>query len=184
MCTKKSRLYYAPGNKISELKPNATLLVSIRAAGIPHASVCGGRGRYSTCQVLIGKGLEGLPPASEQEVKILSRITKTPLVRLTCRLHPTNDVEITALVKLGAGPDQAARRSGYSQGREVNVAFLFVDLRGLTKLSEERLPFNVTFILSLFFLNWPKLCWRPMATSPSLLETAYEAPQNKAVLKP
>ena len=54
-----------------------------------------------------------------------------------------NNVEIAALVKLDAGPDQAARRSGYRQGREVNVAFLFVDLRGSTKLSEERLLFNV-----------------------------------------
>lgn len=147
----KPRLYYAPGNKIAELLPNATLLESIRAAGIPHASVCGGHGRCSTCRVRIGKGLDDLPPASEQEIKVLSRVTQSPSVRLACQLSPTTDVEIAALVRPDAGPNHAARRTGYRQGQEMNVAFLFVDLRGSTKLSEERLPFDVVFILNLFF---------------------------------
>jgi len=147
----KPRLYYAPGNKIAELLPNATLLESIRAAGIAHASVCGGHGRCSTCRVRIGKGLDNLPAASEQETKVLARVTQSPSVRLACQLNPTADIEIAALVKPDAGPNQAARRTGYRQGQEMNVAFLFVDLRGSTKLSEERLPFDVVFILNLFF---------------------------------
>ena len=39
VCTKKLRLHYVPRNKIAELKPYATLLDSICAAGFPHASV-------------------------------------------------------------------------------------------------------------------------------------------------
>ncbi len=148
---KKPRLYYAPGNKMAELMPDATLLESIRAAGIPHASVCGGHGRCSTCRVRIGKGLETLEPASAHELKVLSRVTQSPSVRLACQLRPTDDIEIAALVRPDAGPNQAARRTGYRQGQELNVAFLFVDLRGSTKLSEQRLPFDVVFILNLFF---------------------------------
>lgn len=148
---KKPRLYYAPGNKMAELKPDATLLESIRAAGIPHASVCGGQGRCSTCRVRVGKGLDGLSPPSAQELKVLSRVTESPSVRLACQLKPTEDIEIAGLVRPDAGPNQAAQRTGYRQGQEMNVAFLFVDLRGSTKLSEERLPFDVVFILNLFF---------------------------------
>lgn len=147
----KPKLYYAPGNKMAELEPDATLLESIRAAGIPHASVCGGQGRCSTCRVRIGKGLEELSPPSAQELKVLSRITESPSVRLACQIRPTTDIEIAALVRPDAGPNQAAQRTGYRQGQEMNVAFLFVDLRGSTKLSEERLPFDVVFILNLFF---------------------------------
>lgn len=148
---KKPRFYYAPGNKMAELKPDATLLESIRAAGIPHASVCGGNGRCSTCRVRIGKGLEALPAATPQELKVLSRVTESPSVRLACQVVSTDDLEIAALVRPEAGPAHTAQRSGHRQGREMNVAFLFVDLRGSTKLSEERLPFDVVFILNLFF---------------------------------
>ncbi|NQV98314.1 MAG: adenylate/guanylate cyclase domain-containing protein [Rhodospirillales bacterium] len=145
------RLYYAPGNRVAELQPDATLLESIRAAGIPHASVCGGQGRCSTCRVRIGRGLDDLAPPSAQELKVLARLTQSPSVRLACQLKPTHDVEIAALVRPDGGPGQAAQRTGYRQGREMNVAFLFVDLRGSTKLSEARLPFDVVFILNLFF---------------------------------
>src|SRR5215212_5844583 len=39
----------------------ATLLEISRAAGVPHASVCGGRGRCTTCRVLVLEGTEELP---------------------------------------------------------------------------------------------------------------------------
>ena len=82
VCTKKLRLHYVPRNKIAELKPYATLIKSIRAAGFPHASVFSGRDRCYTFQFRIGKRFEGLPTASEQEIKILSRVAETRTVRL------------------------------------------------------------------------------------------------------
>lgn len=148
---KTPKVYYTPDNRVAELTPNGTLLESIRAAGIPHASVCGGRGRCSTCRVRIGKGLETLPEASGDERKVLSRITQSPSVRLACQIRPTSDIEVTALVRADAAPEDAIKRPGYRQGREMNAAFLFVDLRGSSKLCEERLPFDVVFILNQFF---------------------------------
>jgi len=148
---KKPRLYYAPGNIVADLLPGATLLESIRAAGIPHASVCGGHGRCSTCRVLVGKGLDDLPPASPQESKVLSRITRSPALRLACQIRPTKDLEVTALLKANSSPDEAIRHHEIQSDQEKDVAFLFVDLRGSTKLSEERLPFDVVYILNLFF---------------------------------
>ncbi len=148
---KKPRLYYAPGNIIAELLPGATLLESFRAAGIPHASVCGGRGRCSTCRVLVGKGLEYLPSASSQEIEVLSRITNSSAVRLACQLRPTKDLEVTALVRADPSARQANQQNISRSDQEMDVAFLFVDLRGSTRLSEERLPFDVVYILNLFF---------------------------------
>jgi len=148
---RRPKLTYTPGNLIIDIQKDATLLESIRAAGVPHPSVCGGRGRCSTCRVRISKGLEHLPPANEAEQRVLSRITDSPSVRLACQIRPHQDLDVAALVRADINPKDALRPPGYRQGVELNVAYLFVDLRGSTKLSEERLPFDVVFILNQFF---------------------------------
>ena len=38
-----------------------TILETLRVAGIPHASVCGGRGRCTTCRVHVGEAVKELP---------------------------------------------------------------------------------------------------------------------------
>jgi len=148
---RRPKLHYSPGDRVIDLVSDATLLESIRAAGIPHASVCGGRGRCSTCRVRVSKGLEDMPPPDDAEQRVLSRITEAPSVRLACQLRPTKDLEVSALVRANAQLKDAAPQPGYRQGTELTVAFMFVDLRGSTKLSEQRLPFDVVFILNQFF---------------------------------
>ena len=147
----KPRLTYSPGSATVDLLPGATLLESIRAAGISHASICGGRGRCSTCRVRIGKGADDLPPPDEAEKKVLARVTESPSVRLACQIRPTSSLEVVALVPDHAGPSEAVAKPGYQQGKELVVAILFVDLRGSTKLCEGRLPFDVVFVLNQFF---------------------------------
>ena len=46
---------YPDGKKV-EVQIGTTILDASRIAGIPHASVCGGRGRCSTCRVRISAG--------------------------------------------------------------------------------------------------------------------------------
>jgi adenylate cyclase len=145
------RLNYSPGNRTVDLLPNATLLESIRAAGISHASICGGRGRCSTCRVRIGDGAEDLSPPDEEEKKVLARVSDSPSVRLACQIRPKANIQITALVPHDANPSEAFAKPGYQQGKELVVAILFVDLRGSTKLHEGRLPFDVVFLLNQFF---------------------------------
>ena len=53
------RLAYG-GGRIVEIRPPTTVLEASREAGIPHASICGGRGRCSTCRVRVGAGAEHL----------------------------------------------------------------------------------------------------------------------------
>ena len=41
---------------------------------------------------------------------------------------------------------------GHQQGAEREIAILFADLRAFTRLSEDRLPYDVVFLLNRFFL--------------------------------
>ena len=78
-------LSHANGRSVPIL-PGATVLETLRAHGIAHASVCGGRARCTTCRVLVTKGLDRLPAPAGQEAKALSRIGATPGMRLACQI--------------------------------------------------------------------------------------------------
>jgi adenylate cyclase len=51
---------------------------------IPHAYVCGGRGRCSTCRIRILGDLAGFPAPSAAEQAVLERVHAAPGVRLAC----------------------------------------------------------------------------------------------------
>jgi adenylate cyclase len=107
-----------PNGKRIELYPGMTVLEASRMAGVPHASVCGGRGRCSTCRVRIDRGLDGQPPASEGERKVLARVGAAPNVRLACQLRPTADVWVTPLLPPDATPAAARARPSHLKGEE------------------------------------------------------------------
>ncbi|MDQ2695068.1 MAG: (2Fe-2S)-binding protein, partial [Pseudomonadota bacterium] len=110
------RLRY-PSGKMVESHVGATMLEAIRAAGLPHAAVCGGRGRCTTCRVRVGAGREHLEPPNDTEARALRRIGAPPGVRLACQVRPHRDVEITPLLLASAGPEAAWQPQDY-QGRE------------------------------------------------------------------
>jgi adenylate cyclase len=129
-----------------------SLLENSRGAGIPHASVCGGRGRCSTCRTRIGgPDRARLPPPHPQEARVLARINAPPNVRLACQVHPPpGEYLVSPLMTTTVGPSEAWRRSpGY--GSERFIAVLFADIRGFTTLSEGRLPFDVVFVVNRYF---------------------------------
>jgi adenylate cyclase len=71
-----------------------SILEALRDEGVPHASVCGGRARCTTCRVRVGEGLALLPPASVVEMKALARIEAPPNVRLACQARPRHNVSL------------------------------------------------------------------------------------------
>jgi adenylate cyclase len=145
------RINYPEGKTMSGAM-GPTILEFIQTAGIPHASVCGGRGRCTTCRVQITQGIAGLEPPSEIEAKALHRITAPADVRLACQARPQHDVSIVPLLPPSATA-RDGRLPGGVQGQERQVAILFVDLRGSTKLGEDRLPYDVMLILNRFFFE-------------------------------
>ena len=140
-----------PNGRRVRVPRGTTILEASRSAGIPHASLCGGRGRCSTCRVRIGQGLSAVPPADTEEAKVLHRVGAAPNVRLACQTRPTEDLEVQPLLPPNVTAREARARPGYLQGDEREVVVLFADLRGFTRLAETRLPFDVVFLLNRYF---------------------------------
>ncbi|HEY5899866.1 MAG TPA: adenylate/guanylate cyclase domain-containing protein [Burkholderiales bacterium] len=142
-------LFHPSGAKLPIL-PGATVLETLHDHGIPHASVCGGRGRCTTCRVQVTRGQETLHPPGELEARALARIGALPGMRLACQLRPVADCHVTPLLAAEAGAADGFVRGGL-EGSERLITVMFVDLRGSTTLGEAKLPYDVLFILNRFF---------------------------------
>src|SRR5882672_6648156 len=140
-----------PGGREVLVPAGFTILEASRFAGILHASVCGGRGRCSTCRVRVIRGAEHLPTATAEELRVLGRVGAPAHVRLACQVRPQRDLTVVPLVPAGAGPGDAVGVGDHREGREVTIAVLFADLRGFTRLAERKLPYDVVFILNRYF---------------------------------
>ena len=138
-----------PGDRVVTVPIGFTVLEASRYAGLPHASVCGGRGRCSTCRIRVARGLDTLPPASEAERRVLRRVGAPPDVRLACQLRPRHSAQVVPLL---AARDALAAVLGHErQGVEQEIAVLFADLRGFTSMAEKRLPYDVVYLLNRYF---------------------------------
>lgn len=132
--------------------PGGSVLSAFLQHGIAHASVCGGKGRCTTCRVRVVSGLEDLPAPGPLEVEALARIGAPPEIRLACQLRPCANLTVMPLLPADATMGDVAG-SGGLDGRECQVVVVFVDLRGSTALGEARMPYDVLFILNRFFLE-------------------------------
>jgi adenylate cyclase len=141
-------IHHASGRVVSA-PLGYSVLDALRDAGIPHASVCGGRARCTTCRVRVGRGAKHLPPVEPVEAAALARLGADADVRLACQLRPTKSLHVTPLLPPHVAPaDMGAYRM---PGRERAVAVMFVDLRESSRLGEHRMPYDVFFILNRFF---------------------------------
>jgi adenylate cyclase len=128
-----------------------SVLEASRFGRVPHASVCGGRGRCSTCRVRVLGAVRDLPPPGAEERRVLERLGAPANVRLACQLRPVRDLAVVPLLPAVLAPRDAALQVGARHGREREVAVLFADLRGFTRLAEHKLPFDVVFFLNRYF---------------------------------
>jgi adenylate cyclase len=118
--------------------------------GIPHAHVCGGRGRCSTCRIRVLGDVPDLPVASAAEQAVLERVHAAPGVRLACQLRPTRDIAVLPMLSPYATTVDAYRTGAVASGVERYVVIMFVDMRGSSRLAERRLPFDTVFIINQF----------------------------------
>lgn len=122
-----------------------SVLEASRWARIPHTSICGGRGRCSTCRIRITEGYDQLPRPSDLERLALDRIKAPPRVRLACQLRPAHDLGVLLLL-----PQRATgrgRRFDFDERREVIATAVCVDLRDSTMLAAAKLPFDILFVI-------------------------------------
>jgi adenylate cyclase len=140
-----------PDGRVVNIQPGSTILEASRIGNVPHAAVCGGRGRCSTCRVRILAGDATLPPPSAEEVRVLARVGAAPGTRLACQAKPQGYVKVAPLLLHTASARQAQAREDFHSGKEREIAVLFADIRGFTQFSEQRLPYDVVFLLNRYF---------------------------------
>jgi adenylate cyclase len=133
-----------PGGRVVNVPVGLSILEASRWARIPHASVCGGRGRCSTCRIRVGAGRDMLPEPGPVERATLRRISAPEGVRLACQLRPDSAVAVDPLLPWDV---TGAERFAPDMVRETHVTALFVDLRDSTRLAAERLPFDALYII-------------------------------------
>jgi len=119
---------------------------------VPHASVCGGRARCSTCRIRITSDLAALPEPSARESFVLNRLGTDgdPAIRLACQLHPTADLAFVQLLAPQVSSANAHATHPARIGQERYLVCMFVDMRGSTMLAEKRLPYDTVFIVNRF----------------------------------
>jgi adenylate cyclase len=139
-----------PGPRRVRGPSGATLLEISRAAGVPHAAVCGGRGRCTTCRVLVTEGADSLSPPNPVEAAALSRIHAPAAVRLACQIRPQHALTIRPLIPLREAVP-AAGADAYRWGVERRITVMFADLRGFTNLAERLYPYDAVFLLNRYF---------------------------------
>jgi len=144
-------LSYGDGRTVRVPKGLSVLEASLRN-NVPHASVCGGRARCSTCRIRVIGDCASLPEPSQREAFVLNRVgaSSDPAIRLACQLRPATDLsffqiflpQITAATLRTSSPARI--------GEERYLVSMFVDMRGSTRLAENRLPFDTVFIVNRF----------------------------------
>ncbi len=138
------------GNRSVVISPGATVLELLRDNDIPHPSICGGRGRCTTCRVRVTEGEGTLPKPEGDEGAALKRIEAAKDVRLACQIRPTGNLTIVPMLPVGVTMRQG-RQKAHLAGFEQVVTCMFIDLRGSTSLSQKRLPYDVLYVLNQFF---------------------------------
>ncbi|MGB6080338.1 MAG: adenylate/guanylate cyclase domain-containing protein [Xanthobacteraceae bacterium] len=144
-------LSYDDGRTIRVPKGLTILEASIRHK-MPHASVCGGRARCSTCRIRVTSGLDALPPPSKRETFVLDRVgaADDPAVRLACQLRPESDLSFARMFLPHVAAADPRRISPLRTGQERYLVSMFIDMRGSTKLAEKLLPFDTVYIVNQF----------------------------------
>ena len=143
-------LSYGNGRTVRVPKGLSVLEASLRH-NVPHASVCGGRARCSTCRIRIIGDHSALPEPSQREAFVLGRVgASDPSIRLACQLRPACDLSFFQLFLPHTTSADGHESNPTRIGQERYLVSLFVDMRGSTKLAEKRLPFDTVFIVNRF----------------------------------
>ena len=143
-------LSYGNGRTVRVPKGLSVLEASLRN-NVPHASVCGGRARCSTCRIRIIGDCSALPEPSQREAFVLGRVgTSDPSIRLACQLRPGTDLSFFQLFLPHTMSADGHASNPTRIGQERYLVNMFVDMRGSTKLAEKRLPFDTVFIVNRF----------------------------------
>ncbi len=124
-----------------------SVLEASRSFHLPHASMCGGRARCSTCRVRVTAGEDSCPAAGTDERATLDRIGASPDIRLACQLRPSGDISVVPLVRT-ARP--VYRPTAPQRSAEREVVVMFCDFLNRDELARDQLPQDLLYLLTLY----------------------------------
>ena len=140
-----------PNEEVVRIAKHQTLLDASNQANLPHAQICRGNGRCSTCRVQVLQGLSNLPAPSEREQKVLDHIQAPNAIRLACQTRPQGPCQIVPIFPADISLVKGVLKQEQFWGEEKQIVVLFADIRGFTTLSENLLPFDVVSLLNGYF---------------------------------
>ena len=103
-----------------------SVLEASRSFGIAHPSMCGGRGRCSTCRVRVVDGGAHCPAPDIDERRTLGAIAAPGAVRLACQVRPTGDISVEIVLRVE--PSSWVASPPLPPPIEREAAVLFFDL--------------------------------------------------------
>ena len=124
-----------------------SVLEASRSFHLPHAAMCGGRARCSTCRVRVTSGGGRCPAPANDERGTLERIGAPPGVRLACQLRPQGDISVVPLMRT-ARP--VYRGNAPQRGRDSEIVVMFCDFRNRAELAHDHLPQDLLYVLALY----------------------------------
>src|ERR1700730_616803 len=144
-------LSYGNGRTFRVPKGLSGLEASLRN-NVPHASICGGRARCSTCRIRVIGDCGSLPEPSRREAFVLNRVGagSDPAIRLACQLRPQTDLSFFQIFLPQITAASLRTSSPARIGEERYLVSMFVDMRGSTRLAEKRLAVGTVFIVNRF----------------------------------
>jgi adenylate cyclase len=146
---------FAPDGEVVQIGADESLLDAALRAGIPHAHVCGGAARCSTCRVRVVAGLGHCAERTAAEHRIAERLHFGPDIRLACQTSVNGDVELRRLVldpeDVELADHQRPSVRPRRAGEEKVLAILFADIRGFTSFAEELPAYDVIHSLGRYF---------------------------------
>jgi adenylate cyclase len=124
-----------------------SVLEASRGFHLPHASMCGGRARCSTCRVRVTAGEEFCPTMGRDEQATLIQIGAEPDVRLACQLRPLDDISVVPLVRTER---PFYRKNAPQRSHEREVVVMFCDYLNRDELAHDQLPQDWLYLVTLY----------------------------------
>jgi adenylate cyclase len=156
-------IHYLSDQVRVEVKDKSSILAASLQAKIPHAHVCGGYARCTTCRVVVVEGLRNCLPRNADEQRLADRLRFSPDIRLACQTQITGDVTVRRLVlddkdilltnqiRQGAVPG--------SVGQQQNVGILFAGLRGFSTFADNNLAYDALHILNRYIYEMSQVVY-------------------------
>jgi adenylate cyclase len=149
------KIHFLPDDRTVEVKEGENIRDAALRHGIPIAHVCEGKGRCSTCRVLVLEGQEYCSRPTEKEKDIARFVSFSNNIRLACQTTITGDVKVRRLTLDEYDVDLTSKfimgNTPYLAGVEKHVFIMFVDIRRFTAFAGSLLPYDVIHILHRFF---------------------------------